>query len=79
MDARGFDARGLDDRGFDDNVVASPASSATGSVASHSASSEAELLPDTGGSPLVPLLSAAVLVVLIGSCIAASVLMRRPS
>ena len=95
MDARGADDRGMDDRGMDDNGTASPASSAsatssatgsssaspnpTSSATSSATAAPSNELPDTGGISLIPVLSAAVLALLIGSGVVATVLARRAS
>ena len=93
FDDRGMDDRGFDDDVMASptasvsatasamgSTSASTASSASAtSSTSPSASASAEMLPDTGGTPLMPLLSAAVLILLVGSGIVAIPLMRRTS
>jgi hypothetical protein len=93
-DDRGMDNRGFDDRGMDHGATASPASSASARASSTSSSASASPassatssptpapsneLPDTGGVPLVPMLSAMVLALLVGSAAVATILMRRTS
>ena len=91
MDDQGMDDRGFDDDVVASptasatamssaSASSSPTSSASAtSSAAPSASSSAEMLPDTGGTPLIPALSAAVAVLLVGSGVATSVLVRRVS
>jgi hypothetical protein len=57
------------------SASASPASSATSSATA----APSNVLPDTGGISLIPVLSAAVLALLIGSGVVATVLARRAS
>jgi hypothetical protein len=62
------------------SASASPTSSAGATTsAGPTATASATALPDTGGTPLIPLLSAAVLVLLVSSGIAAIALIRRSS
>jgi hypothetical protein len=62
------------------SASASPTSSASATMsASPTATASATALPDTGGTPLIPLLSAAVLVLLVSSGIGAIALIRRTS
>ena len=57
----------------------SPTSSAASSAASSATSAPSKVLPDTGGVYLLPVLSAAVLALLIGSGLIATILARRAS
>ena len=93
MDDRGFDDDIGEGRDFDDNpgaddVMASPSATssatptATATATSRAGdddvtSSVATALPDTGGMSLMPLVSAAALVLLAGSGIMATRLVRR--
>jgi hypothetical protein len=62
------------------SASASPTSSASATMsASPTATASATALPDTGGTPLITLLSAAVLVLLVSSAIGAIALIRRTS
>jgi hypothetical protein len=62
------------------SASASPTSSASATMsASPTATASAAALPDTGGTPLILLLSAAVLVLLVSSGIGAIALIRRTS
>src|SRR5215208_3766175 len=62
------------------SASASPTSSASATMsASPTATASATALPDTGGTPLITLLSAAVLVLLGSSAIGAIALIRRTS
>jgi hypothetical protein len=93
MDDRGFDDRGMDDNATASPASsasamgsASATSSATGTATSSATSSASSAtaapsneLPDTGGISLIPVLSAAVLALLIGSGVVATVLARRAS
>jgi hypothetical protein len=89
---RGMHDKGFDDRGMDD-ATASPVASASASPSASSSASASPTsnptssataspsgeLPDTGGISFVPMLSAAVLTLLIGSGVIATVLVRRAS
>ncbi len=93
MDDRGFDDDIGEGRDFDDNpgaddVMASPSATssatptATATATSRAGdddvtSSVATALPDTGGMSLMPLVSAAALVLLAGSGVMATRLVRR--
>jgi cobalamin biosynthesis Mg chelatase CobN len=62
------------------SASASPSSSASSMMsASPTPSASTTALPDTGGAPLVPLMAAAVLILLAGTGIVAIPMMRRTS
>src|SRR5215208_1818911 len=95
MDDRGMDDRGVDDNVAPSpassasastsamsgaSASASPTSSASAtSSAGGAASSAMRVLPDTGGIPLIPLLSVTVLALLIGTGVVTTMLVRRSS
>ena len=71
-----------DDQMMQDDMMSSASSSASASAspsASAMMSASASALPKTGGTPLLPLLSAAVLAVMVGSGIVAARLVRSNS
>jgi hypothetical protein len=71
-----------DDQMMQDDMMSSASSSASASAspsASAMMSASASPLPKTGGTPLLPLLSAAVLAVMVGSGIVAARLVRGNS
>src|SRR5215210_4873854 len=84
----------VDDRGMDNNMMASPTSSASASAsamssptasasatmsASPTATASVTALPDTGGTSLIPLLSSAILILLVSFAIDAIALIRQTS
>ena len=79
--------RGFDDNPSADDVVASPAATATPtasatptatvSATNRPGTDTATALPNTGGAPIVSLLSAAAGILLIGSGVVAAILLRR--
>jgi hypothetical protein len=93
--ARGADDRGMDDDATASPVSSASASTRATTSASASATTGSAIasasptfsatpapsseLPDTGGVSLVPMLSASVLALLVGSGIVATVLVRRAS
>lgn len=95
MDDRGFDDRGMDDDATASPVSSASASTSATTSASASATTGSAIasvsptssatpapsseLPDTGGVSLVPMLSASVLALLVGSGIVATALVRRAS
>src|SRR5215216_83497 len=95
LDDRGADDRGVDDNVAPTpassasastsamsgaSASASPTSSASAtSSAGGAASSAMRVLPDTGGIPLIPLLSVTVLALLIGTGVVTTMLVRRSS
>jgi hypothetical protein len=95
FDDRGFDDRGMDDDATASPVSSASASTSATTSASASATTGSAIasasptfsatpapsseLPDTGGVSLVPMLSASVLALLVGSGIVATVLVRRAS
>jgi hypothetical protein len=95
FDDRGFDDRGMDDDATASPVSSASASTSATTSASASATTGSAIasvsptssatpapsseLPDTGGVSLVPMLSASVLALLVGSGIVATVLVCRAS